>query len=102
MSVLTITNSNFESEVIKSEQPVIVDFWATWCGPCRMQSPIVDELAEELSDVKVGKVNVDEESELARRFRVMSIPTIIVFKDGEEYKKAIGLQSKEQLLDMLK
>ena len=104
MEVLTITKDNFEAEVVKSDKPVLVDFWAEWCGPCRMQLPIVHELAEELSEdeAKVGKINVDEQPELARKFMVMSIPTIIVFKGGEVYKKAVGVQQKEQLKEMLK
>ena len=102
MEVLTITKDNFEEEVVKSDKPVLVDFWAEWCGPCRMQLPIVHELAEEITDSKVGKINVDEQPELARKFMVMSIPTIIVFKGGEVYKKAVGVQQKEQLKEMLK
>ena len=104
MEVLTITKDNFEAEVVKSDKPVLVDFWAEWCGPCRMQLPIVHELAEELTEAeaKVGKINVDEQPEFARKFMVMSIPTIIVFKGGEVYKKAVGVQQKEQLKEMLK
>ena len=102
MEVLTMTKDNFEEEVVKSDKPVLVDFWAEWCGPCRMQLPIVHELAEEITDAKVGKINVDEQPELARKFMVMSIPTIIVFKGGEVYKKAVGVQQKEQLKEMLK
>ena len=104
MEVLTITKDNFDTEVLKSDKPVLLDFWAEWCGPCRMQLPIVHELAEELSEAeaKVGKINVDEQPELARKFMVMSIPTIIVFKGGEVYKKAVGVQQKEQLKEMLK
>ncbi len=102
MEVINITKDNFETEVLKSDKPVLIDFWAEWCGPCRMQLPIVHELAEELTDAKVGKVNVDEQPELARRYMVMSIPTLIVFKDGEVYKKAVGVQQKEQLREMLK
>ena len=102
MEVLNITKDNFDAEVLKSDKPVLIDFWAEWCGPCRMQLPIVHELAEELTDAKVGKVNVDEQPELARRFMVMSIPTLIVFKDGEVYKKAVGVQQKEQLREMLR
>ena len=83
ISVKTITKDNFEVEVIKSEKPVLVDFWATWCGPCKMVGPIIDEIAEERQDIIVGKINIDEEIELAQKYGVMSIPTIIVFKDGE-------------------
>lgn len=98
MSVITVTNENFAAEVIASDKPVLVDFWATWCPPCRMQSPIVDELAEERSDIKVGKVNVDEQPELAEKFDVQNIPTLIIFKGGEVIKVLVGLRSKEQLL----
>ena len=93
MAVVTITLENFEAEVIKSDKPVLVDFWAPWCGPCRMLSPVVDEIAEEKTDIKVGKVNVDEQEELAVRFGIMSIPTLIVFKNGEVVKKTMGVHS---------
>ena len=95
---LVITKENFESEVLKSDKPVLVDFWAAWCGPCKMLSPVIDEIAEERSDIKVGKVNVDEQPELASQFAVMSIPTLIVFKNGEIANKAIGVQPKDCLL----
>lgn len=101
MAVLTITKENFESEVMKSDKPVLLDFWATWCGPCRMVSPIVDEIAEEVTDKKVGKVNVDEQPELASSFNVMSIPTLIVIKDGKIANTAVGVRSKEAILKML-
>ena len=101
MAVLTITKDNFENEVLKSDVPVLVDFWASWCGPCRMMSPIVDEIAEELSDCKVGKINVDEEQELAASFRVMSIPTLIVMKDGKVTAQAVGARSKSDILAMV-
>lgn len=98
MSVITVTNENFASEVIASDKPVLVDFWATWCPPCRMQSPIVDELAVERADIKVGKVNVDEQPELAEKFDVQNIPTLIIFKGGKAVRVLVGLRSKEQLL----
>ena len=101
MSVITITKDNFEQEVLSSDKPVLLDFWASWCGPCRMVSPIVDEIAEEREDIKVGKVNVDEESGLAARFRVMSIPTLVVMKDGEIVNQSVGARPKAQILAML-
>ena len=101
MSVITLTKENFEQEVLRSDKPVLVDFWASWCGPCRMVSPIVDEIAEERSDIKVGKVNVDEQQMLADQFSVMSIPTLLVFKDGKIAASAVGLQSKEGLKKLL-
>ena len=100
MAVVTITLENFEAEVIKSDKPVLVDFWAPWCGPCRMLSPVVDEIAEEKTDIKVGKVNVDEQEELAVRFGIMSIPTLIVFKNGEPVKKTMGVQPKAAILGL--
>ena len=102
MAVITITKENFEAEVLKSAQPVLLDFWAAWCGPCRMLSPIVDEVAEERTDVKVGKVNVDEEMELAKKFRVMSIPMLVVIKDGKVVNSSVGARPKDDILDMLK
>lgn len=101
MSVINITLENFEEEVIKSEKTVLVDFWAPWCGPCRMLSPVVDEIGEERTDIKVGKVNVDEQEELAMRFGIMSIPTLIVFKNGEPVKKTMGVQPKAAILGLL-
>ena len=103
MSVLTITDSNFEQEVLKSNKPVIVDFYAEWCGPCKMMSPVIDKIAEELGDnVKVGKVNSDENMELVERFEIMSIPTIIIFKNGEISKKFIGFTDKEDIINEVK
>ena len=101
MAVITITKENFEAEVLKSAQPVLLDFWAAWCGPCRMLSPIVDEVAEERTDVKVGKVNVDEQPDLAAEFGVMSIPTLIVFKNGEEIDRSVGALPKARLQALL-
>ena len=101
MSVITITKDNFQQEVLASDKPVLLDFWASWCGPCRMVSPIVDEIAEERSDIKVGKINVDEQSELAARFRVMSIPTLVVMKNGEIVAQSVGARPKAHILAML-
>jgi len=101
MSVMTITKENFQKEVIESEKTVLLDFWAGWCGPCRMVSPIVDEIAAENSGVKVGKINIDEQRELAEAFRVMSIPTLLVMKKGEVVRQSVGAQPKQQILSML-
>ena len=102
MAEITITAGNFESEVLKSEQPVLLDFWAAWCPPCRALGPIVAEVAEELEGkVKVGKVNIDEEPVLAVKFGIASIPTLLVFKDGKITGQSIGLQGKSQILDLL-
>ena len=101
MSVITITKENFELEVLKSEKPVLLDFWASWCGPCRMVGPIIDQIAEERNDIKVGKVNVDEQQELAAQFRVSSIPTLVVMKDGQITNQALGARPKNQILELL-
>lgn len=101
MSVQTITAENFEELVLQSGKPVLVDFWAPWCGPCRMVSPLVDEIAEERDDIVVGKVNVDEQPELATKFGVMSIPTLLVFKNGELANQAVGARPKDALLELL-
>lgn len=103
MSVVTITKANFEQEVVNSDIPVLVDFWAPWCGPCRMMAPIVDEIAEEKAgQVKVAKIDIDQEPELAMQFGVMSIPTLIVFKQGAVAQKSVGLQPKNAVEDLLK
>ncbi|MBR4208933.1 MAG: thioredoxin [Lachnospiraceae bacterium] len=101
MSVVTITESNFEKEVLQSDKPVLLDFWATWCGPCRMLSPVVDQIAEENSAIKVGKVNVDDEQELAGRFNIMSIPTLLVFKNGQMVNQSVGVIPKERILQLV-
>lgn len=102
MAVLTINKDNFNSEVLNSDKTVLLDFWATWCGPCQMLAPIVHEFAEAHPEIKVGKIDVDEESSLAAQFGIMSIPTIIVFKNGKIANQAIGYQSKEQLEALIK
>ena len=101
MAVITITKENFNAEVLRSAQPVLLDFWASWCGPCRMLSPIVDEVAEERTDVKVGKVNVDEQPELAAEFGVMSIPTLLLFENGKLPRQAVGARPKSGVLELL-
>ncbi len=101
MAVIQITSKNFEEVVLRSEKPVLLDFWAAWCGPCRMLSPVVDEIAEERTDILVGKINVDEEEELAARFSIMSIPTLIVFKNGEPVRQTMGVQPKAAILSLL-
>lgn len=101
MAVITITKENFETEVLKSAQPVLLDFWAAWCGPCRMLSPVVDEVAEERTDVKVGKVNVDEQPELAAEFGVMSIPALLLFENGKLVRQAVGARPKSGVLELL-
>ena len=102
MSAVNINKENFQNEVLNSDKPVLLDFWASWCGPCRMVLPMVEQLAEEREDVKVGKINVDEQPELASRFRVYTIPALFVFKNGQVIEQAIGVHSKEHLLAMVK
>ena len=101
MAVVVLNEQNFEAEVLKSEIPVLVDFWATWCGPCKMQAPIIDALAEEVTSVKFAKLDVDENMQLAQKYRVMSIPTLLVFKEGNLVGSAIGLQSKERVKELI-
>ncbi len=101
MSAINIDKNNFHREVMNSDKPVLLDFWAPWCGPCRMVSPIVDEIAAERGDIKVGKVNVDEQPELAGRFGVMSIPTLVVMKNGKIVNRAMGARPKSAILAML-
>ena len=101
MPVINITKDSFKNEVVESSKPVLIDFWASWCGPCRMVSPIVDEIAEERSDIKVCKINVDEQPELAGSFGVMSIPTLVVMKDGKVVNRAVGAMPKQRILALL-
>ncbi len=101
MSAIVITKENFEAEVLKTSGTVLVDFWATWCGPCRMLSPIVDQVAEERPEVKVGKINVDEQPELAQQFDIMSIPTLLVFRNGQKVNESVGLIPKEKVESLL-
>ena len=102
MAIIDLTKENFQAELTKSDKPVLVDFWAVWCGPCQMMAPILHELETEMPDVQIGKVNVDEQMDLARQFRVVSIPTLIIFKNGQEVQRMVGVTSKEELKDALK
>ncbi|MBQ1352128.1 MAG: thioredoxin [Oscillospiraceae bacterium] len=101
MSVLQITAENFQSEVIKSPTPVLIDFFAVWCGPCSMISPVIDQLAEEVKDIKFCKVNVDEQPDIAAAFQIASIPSLVLMKDGKVVQKAVGVRPKAQILEML-
>ena len=101
MSAMHINHSNFDQEVVASDRPVLLDFWAPWCGPCRMVSPVIDEIAAERADIKVGKINVDQEPELAQRFGVMSIPTLLVMENGKVISQSAGARPKAAILSML-
>lgn len=101
MNAMNITKSNFQQEVLDSHETVLVDFWASWCGPCRMLAPVVDEIAEENPNLKVCKVNIDEQPELANQFQIMSIPTLMVFKDGKVVNQSLGVQPKKKILSMI-
>lgn len=101
MSAIAINRENFQNEVMNAQKPVLLDFWAPWCGPCRMVSPVVEEIAQERSDIKVGKVNVDEEPELASQFGVMSIPMLVVMKNGRIVNQAVGARPKSAILSLL-
>ena len=102
MAVTVVTKDNFQQEVLNADKPVLVDFWAVWCGPCKMLSPVVDQIAEENADIKVCKINVDEEMELAQQYGIMSIPTLLVFKNGQLANQSVGVIPKEAILNLVK
>ena len=101
MLILTVNKNNFQKEVLESDRPVLIDFWASWCGPCKSLSPIIDEISAEHSEIKVCKVNIDEEQELASQFDIMSVPTLLIIKDGKVVNQSVGLKPKNQILQML-
>lgn len=101
MAALHVTSENFEAEVLQAEVPVVVDFFATWCGPCQMMAPLIDQLADEMTDAKFVKVDTDKEQEIAAEFRIMSIPTLVVIKNGKEVKRSVGMVSKQDVLKLL-
>lgn len=102
MAVMTITKDNFEAEVLKADQPVLIDFWAAWCGPCKMMGPVIDQIAGENEGIKVGKINIDEQQELAMKYGIMSIPTVVLFENGQPKETSVGLVPKESIEKMLK
>ncbi|MBT9777426.1 thioredoxin [Clostridium sp. MCC353] len=102
MAILKITKENFDSEVMNSDKPVMVDFFATWCGPCKMLHPVVEALSNEVTDVKIGELDIDEEIELAERFRIMTVPSLVLFKNGEAVDKLVGVQSKGKVLEFIR
>ena len=102
MTVTVVTKDNFQQEVLNADKPVLVDFWAAWCGPCKMLSPVVDQIAEENADIKVCKINVDEEMELAQQYGIMSIPTLLVFKNGQLANQSVGVIPKDAILNLVK
>lgn len=101
MAILKITKENFESEVVNSDKPVLVDFFATWCGPCKMLHPVVEALSEEVTDVKIGELDIDEQAELAEKYRIMTVPSLVLFKNGEAVDKLVGVQSKGKVLEFM-
>lgn len=101
MNVLAVTKETYQKEVLESEKPVLLDFWAPWCGPCQMLAPVLEEIAAERADLKIGKINVDEQPQLASQFGIMSIPTLLVFKDGKQVNQGIGYMPKENVLKLL-
>lgn len=102
MSVIKLTSKNYEEEVMQSKKPILIDFWAAWCGPCKMMSPVIDQIAQENEDIKVCKVNIDEEKELAEQFQIMSIPTIVAIKSAKIVNTSVGVAQKEEIINMLK
>lgn len=102
MAVMTVTKENFDQEVMKADKPVLIDFWAAWCGPCKMMGPVIDQIAEEHTDIKVGKINIDEQPELAQKYGIMSIPTVVLFEGGNPKETSVGLVPKESIEKMFK
>lgn len=102
MAVVTVTKENFEQEVMKAEKPVLIDFWAAWCGPCKMMGPVIDQIAADHTDIKVGKINIDEQPELAQKYGIMSIPTVVLFEGGNPKETSVGLVPKESIEKMFK